>query len=187
MSRVILKGRSLELLPGTKLDLGGCLKGYAVRKSIELIGNMGLRRALVNGGGNIQALGEGADGKPWSVGIAHPRKSSAPLASIDLREGEGIATSGDYQRFFIHKGIRYSHLLDPAGGYPARRCISATVLARDAFAADFLSTAVFVLGPVKGISLLRRLGADGLIITEKGQVATEGMKRRLRPPAGEGQ
>ncbi|PLK50873.1 FAD:protein FMN transferase [Uliginosibacterium sp. TH139] len=108
------------------LDFGGIAKGYALDRAATILREHGIKNALINIGGNVMALG--AKGKqPWSVGIQHPR-ASGPLATLALYDGEAIGTSGDYQRFFEFEGQRYSHLIDPRTGVPAKHTAALTVL-----------------------------------------------------------
>ena len=108
------------------IDLGGYLKGYALDRAAAILREHGVANALVNIGGNVMALGS-KNGTPWSVGIQHPRQPG-PLATLQLRDGEAIGTSGDYQRYFELDGQRYAHLLDPRTGQPAHGTQSMTVL-----------------------------------------------------------
>ena len=109
-----------------QLDLGGYAKGYALDRAAALLKGMGVHNALINIGGNVMALGD-KGGTPWRVGIQHPR-AAAPLATLELRDGEAIGTSGDYQRYFEVDGKRYCHLLDPRSGRPAEGTQAVTVL-----------------------------------------------------------
>ena len=108
------------------LDFGGYLKGVALDRAAATMKAHGIANALINIGGNVLALGA-KGGQPWRVGIQHPRKSE-PLATLDLRDGEAIGTSGDYQRYFELDGRRYSHLLDPRSAEPAVGTQALTVL-----------------------------------------------------------
>ncbi|QDX82954.1 thiamine biosynthesis protein ApbE [Denitratisoma sp. DHT3] len=108
------------------LDFGGYLKGVALDRAAAILGRLGIRNALINIGGNILALGQKGD-TPWRVGIQHPR-GAGPLASLDLRAGEAIGTSGDYQRYFELDGKRYCHLIDPNSGRPATATQSLSIL-----------------------------------------------------------
>lgn len=108
------------------LDFGGYLKGVALDKAAALLHQQGVSNALINIGGNIMALGS-KGGKPWKVGLQHPRNTS-PLAALELRDGEAIGTSGDYQRYFELNGRRYSHLIDPRTGEPSTASESVSVL-----------------------------------------------------------
>jgi len=103
------------------------------------------------------------------------------LGSVDLRDGESISTSGDYQHFFMYKGKRYHHILDPATGRPARGVESATIIAPSGILSDAWSTALFVMGP-RGLPLVARLGFDGLIVDSQGKLhMTPGMAKRFTP------
>jgi thiamine biosynthesis lipoprotein len=99
------------------LDFGGYLKGVALDRAAAILKRHGVNDALINIGGNVLALGS-KGGAPWRVGIQHPREPR-PLAALELRDGEAIGTSGDYQRYFEVGGRRYCHLLDPRDGAPA--------------------------------------------------------------------
>jgi len=108
------------------LDLGGYLKGVALDRAAAILKQDGIGNALINIGGNVMALGS-KGGKPWRVGIQHPR-ATTPLATLDLHDGEAVGTSGDYQRYFELDGRRYSHLLDPRSGRPAAGSQAVTIL-----------------------------------------------------------
>jgi thiamine biosynthesis lipoprotein len=134
------------------LDFGGYLKGVALDHASALFKARGITNALINIGGNVLALGQKGD-QPWRVGIRHPRPEQAggaPLATLELRDGEAIGTSGDYQRFFELNGRRYSHLIDPRTGEPAVGTQSLTLLippGSDAgMRSDVLSKPLFVAG-----------------------------------------
>ena len=131
------------------LDFGGYLKGVALDRAAGILRAQRIDNALINIGGNVMALGS-KQGRKWRVGIQHPRQPG-PLATVALENGEGIGTSGDYQRFFEVEGKRYPHLLDPRSGYPADHTQAVTVLIPDGAKAGTLSDAaskpVFIAGP----------------------------------------
>ncbi|MER3523475.1 MAG: hypothetical protein C4326_05245 [Ignavibacteria bacterium] len=164
-ARVFLRQR------GMRLDLGGIAKGYAVDRSVALLKRFGVRRAIVDLGGNLGVWWEGThalDSTAAEILIRHPRKEGTFFGSFRVGTA-GISTSGDYQRYFIKDGVRYHHIIDPATGYPARDVVSVTIVAEDATAADALSTMVFVLGREKGMEFIERTpGVEGLIVWEEG-------------------
>ncbi len=164
-------------------DTGGIAKGYAADMAVMVLKNMLVRAGLVAVAGDIRAFGRKPDGKGWAVGIRNPRPEGGGddlLATIELKD-EAISTSGDYERFFIKDGKRYHHLLDPATGYPAKGCVSVTVIAGRATRADGFSTGVFVMGPEKGMGLFNELGLEGIIIDSEGNArTTEGIKSRVK-------
>lgn len=147
--------------PAVALDFGGYLKGVALDRAARKLREMGVRNALINIGGNVMALGD-KQGRPWKVGIQHPRQPG-PLATLELRDGEAIGTSGDYQRYFELDGQRYSHLLDPASGEPVRHTQAVTVLMppgpRAGTLSDALSKPVFIAGPQQWWDVARATGA----------------------------
>jgi thiamine biosynthesis lipoprotein len=133
--------------PAVMLDLGGIAKGYALDRAVELLRGQGVTNALVNIGGNVIAMGTHGK-RAWHIGIQHPRKPGA-IATLELRDGEAIGTSGDYQRYFEVDGKRYCHLLDPRTGQPAQGAQAVTVLTRGAHAgllSDVTSKPVFIAG-----------------------------------------
>jgi thiamine biosynthesis lipoprotein len=153
---------------GMSLQLGAIAKGYAVDKAMKVLEKNGIRHGLINAGGDLIALGERKDGLPWSIGLQHPRQPEKLSASFSL-SGKAVATSGDYQKYFMQNGTRYHHILDPATGMPARGVISCTIIAETVMDADALATAVFVLGPEKGMALVDSVdGVEGMMITESG-------------------
>lgn len=162
-----------------QIDLGGIAKGYAADRAIEILQGLGIEAALVAVAGDIRAYGVKPNGHTWKVGIQDPRPEDPShniMAALSL-ENRAISTSGDYQRFFEIEGVRYHHILDPSTGMPARGSQSVSVIAEKAVDTDSLATAVFVLGPRKGMSLLKKLGYDGVIVDEYGNVlVTEGIK-----------
>ena len=130
-----------------RLDLGGYAKGYALDRAAEILRKQGIRNALVNIGGNVLALGQHGK-RPWRVGIQHPRKPGA-LATLELRDGEAIGTSGDYQRYFMLGGKRYCHLIDPRNGHPVQDVQAAMVMTRGTRAgilSDATSKPLFIAG-----------------------------------------
>lgn len=155
-------------LQGMALDLGGIAKGYALDRSAAVLKKMGVPSALVNAGGDIVAVGSKSPGKPWRIGIQHPRDPKGILAVIQLQD-KVVVTSGDYERFIEKDGKRYHHILDPQTGYPAQGVESVTVIASDGVTADALATAAFVAGPEKGLNLLEKQeGVEGLLVDSEG-------------------
>jgi thiamine biosynthesis lipoprotein len=134
--------------PAVAVDFGGYLKGVALDRAAAMLKGRGMHNALINIGGNVMALGS-KGGTPWRVGIQHPRQPT-PLATLELRDGEAIGTSGDYQRYFEVDGRRYCHLLDPRSGSPADRTQAVTVLippgAEAGMRSDVSSKPLFIAG-----------------------------------------
>ena len=182
-NRVSSRNRSVAL------DFGGYLKGVALDRAAASLKQDGVTSALINIGGNVMALGtRDAAGTPWRVGIQHPRPQGvggAPLATLELRDGEAIGTSGDYHRYFEVAGRRYSHLLDPRSGFPAEGTQAVTVLIAPGSSAgmrsDALSKPIFIAGrdwrgmaKRLGVEAVLKVGADGTAS------ATPAMQARIK-------
>ncbi|MDH4248056.1 MAG: FAD:protein FMN transferase [Deltaproteobacteria bacterium] len=117
--RVTVTEQGVRLLhPQTRLDFGGLVKEYALDCAVGVLRGLGVRRGLVNLGGDLRLVRDlGPDERPFTIGIAHPRRHHDTVASLALRAG-AVVTSGDYQRYFMRDGMRYHHVLDPRTGRP---------------------------------------------------------------------
>jgi thiamine biosynthesis lipoprotein len=113
---------------GMELDLGGIGKEYAADRAATILAGHGVAHALVNLGGDVRSVGTQPDGRPWRVGLAHPRVTGAVIGEVEI-SGGAVATSGDYERCFVIGGRRYCHILDPRTGWPVDHWQSASVVA----------------------------------------------------------
>ena len=170
--------------PDVNIDLGAIAKGYAIDQAINLLSQKGITDAMVNGGGDLRTICSALTRGKRRVWIKHPRNSDVLFGYFRMDQGS-VATSGDYERFFIYDSIRYHHILDPKTGYPARDCVSVTIQAPTATEADGLATAVFVLGLNRGLELIERLpDVEGIIIFERdGKLdweASSGLKKKFK-------
>jgi len=161
--KVFLKKKDMAI------DLGGIAKGYAVDRAFELLKSLGYKNLIVNAGGDLR-VGGFKNNQLWSIGIQNPRESQKILARISVSD-TAIATSGDYEKYFIYQGKRYHHIFNPKDGFPTEGSQSVTIIAKDCITADGLATAVFVLGVEKGYSLCQKLeGVDCLIVDKEGKI-----------------
>lgn len=168
------------------LDFGGYLKGVALDRAASILKARGIGNALINIGGNVLALGSKGD-TPWRVGIQHPRAAASgglPLATLALRDGEAIGTSGDYQRFFEVDEKRYCHLIDPSTGAPATGTQALTVLIPPQVGAgmlsDVLSKPLFIAGDDWSALAHKLDAAQVLRVDAQGKISvTAAMKTRL--------
>jgi thiamine biosynthesis lipoprotein len=168
---------------GVRIDLGGIAKGYSVDRGIDVLKSLGYTRAYVGAGGDSRIIGD-RFGKPWVVGIRDPRKGEGNvIARIPLIDA-AISTSGDYERFFEEKGVRYHHIIDPHTGHSASKVRSATVIGPYATRTDGLSKTAFVLGPEKAMEIYNRLDdIDAIIVKLDGTVVySKGMQRAQQAP-----
>lgn len=176
---------TVELDPGTQIDLGGIGKGYASDRVAAIFREYEIPRGLVQLGGSVLAIGDRPDGAAWVVGIKDPRdpdNANAFAAVLNLTDAYAV-TSGSYQRYFEQDGETYHHIIDPATGYPADSGLtSVTVVADSADGngtmCDALSTALFVMGEEKALDFWRSGQYDFqlVLVTEDGRVVvTEGL------------
>ncbi len=172
--------------PAVALDFGGYLKGVALDRAATLLKARGINNALINIGGNVLALGS-KGGVPWRVGIRHPRSElvgQSVIATLELKDGEAIGTSGDYQRFFEFEGRRYCHLIDPRSGAPAQGTQSLTILIPGGTDAGMLSdvlTKPLFIATEKWPVLAARLAVGHVLrIDAEGRIfVTAAMRERL--------
>ncbi len=151
------------LKSGTKIGLGGIAKGYATGRAISALRKRNVKGAIVASAGDIQVIGDN-NGTPWRTGIKDPRGDSV-IGAIDMRDGEAVSTSGDYERFRIVNGKRYHHIIDPATGYPADSgLISVSVFSNDPVLSDVYSTAFFVSGLVKTQRILSSMNNLSVVL-----------------------
>lgn len=158
------------LLPetGMQLDFGGIGKEYAADRAQAVLLQAGVRHGFVNLGGDLRVLGPRADGRPWRFGIQHPRQPGQLSAQVELHDG-ALATSGDYERFFITpEGRRCCHILDPRSGEPVAHWRSVSVAAPVCAAAGALATIAMLMGE-GGTAFLRRQGVPFLALGPDGQ------------------
>jgi thiamine biosynthesis lipoprotein len=136
---------------GMQIGLGGVAKGYALDRAQALLVQEGFENFMLYAGGQVLVRGLRGDRK-WRVGIQHPRESRY-FAFVEVTNAS-VATSGDYEHSFMYEGRRYHHILDPHTGFPSERSASVTVIAPTALWADAVDTAVFVMGPERGLEAL---------------------------------
>ena len=149
---------------GMILDIGGIGKGFAVDLAVEQLFSAGVNAGIVEAGGDLKVFGIRNDGKPWRIGIRHPRDLGSFYGIAEISTG-AAATSGDYQQSFKVEGKLYHHIIDPNTGYPADKCVSATAFAENCMEADAVATALFVMGAEKGMAwLVKHPEYKGLII-----------------------
>lgn len=168
---------------GQAVVLEGIAKGYALERAAASLDERGVKDFLLSAGGDVVVRGSHGE-RPWRVGIQDPR-ARGHFAATSITGG-AVMTTGDYERFFIDKGTRFHHVLDPRSGQPARGARSVTVFAADGATADALSRAVFVLGPKRGLALVQRLkGVEAVVVTDENKVlVSKGLEKdlRWRPP-----
>lgn len=155
---------------GMEIDFGGIGKEYAVDRIADLCLAAGCTGGLLNLGGDLRAIGPQSDGRPWAIGIVHPRQPGASVATLVLETG-ALATSGDYERAIVVHKRRYCHILDPRTGWPVVDSFqSVTVCAPRCLVAGTLATTAMLLGEQKGLALLRSNVDRWLAVAQDGSL-----------------
>ena len=168
---------------GMRMSLGGIAKGYAVDAASHVLEAEGLTSYFVQAGGDLFVRGRKPDGSAWKVGVRDPRgKDEGDYFAMLEVEDHAFSTAGDYERGFVKNKKRYHHIIDPRTGFPATASRSVTIWAKDAFTADAIDDAVFILGPEKGLRLVESIdGAGAVIVDAKNKVwVSERIKGKLR-------
>jgi thiamine biosynthesis lipoprotein len=161
MGKVLLiNGRLIKSDPGINLDVNAIAQGYSVDVICRYFDNLGIKNYLVEIGGEVRAKGTKA-GALWRIGIDKPEDSNMSpgqtLQAIIKISDKALATSGNYRKFYVEDGIKYSHTIDPKTGYPAKNTLlSATIIADDCTMADGIATACMVMGKEGAIEFINK-------------------------------
>ncbi len=140
-------------LKAMKIGFGALGEGYATDKCRAMMLAKGIQAGIINGSGDMSTWGTQPNRKPWNIGITNPFDTDKLLAVVPINNG-AVTTSGSYEKFVVFDGKRYSHIINPATGYPATGLCSVTVFGPNAETANGLSTSLMVLGKTAGLVLL---------------------------------
>ena len=141
---------------GMRIGFGGIGKGYAAEKTKNLLKNLGVKAGIINASGDLSCWGIPENGKPWTIGIAHPDFAELPFSTLEVTD-LSVATSGNYEKFVMIDGKRYSHTINPKTGFPVHGIKSVTVISPNAEISDALATPITILGTEKGLALINQL------------------------------
>lgn len=182
--RIVVEGNSVTLQDGMMLDLGAVAKGYAGDRAEQCLREQGINSAILDIGGNIQAVGAKPDGSDWKLGLRSPFGEGI-FGTLQISD-KAVVTSGNYERYFIGEdGVRYGHIVNPETGYPVDNGLaSVTVIAGEGKICDALSTALFVMGLEDAAEYWRNhqdeQAFDMILVSEKKEVyVTEKIKDRF--------
>jgi thiamine biosynthesis lipoprotein len=157
-------------MKGMKIGFGALGEGYATNKCKEMMLAKGIKSGIVNGSGDMSCWGKQPSGKDWKIGITNPFYTDKLIAIVPINNG-AVTTSGNYEKFVVLDGKRYSHIINPATGYPVAGLSSVTVFGPNAETANGLSTSLMVLGKIAGLNLLSKFpDYSCVMITDNGKV-----------------
>ena len=167
--KVVLQDQSIALpLAGMEVDLGGFGKEYAADRAAQVLKEKGVTHGYVNLAGDMRFLGPKSTGEPWMIGIQDPRARDQVVATLPITQG-GLATSGDYERYFELNGQRYCHVLNPKTGMPVSYWRSVSVTS-PATVVSGCTTTMAMLKEADGLAFLQATGFDFFAIDHTGKV-----------------
>jgi thiamine biosynthesis lipoprotein len=152
---------------GMRIGFGGIGKGYAAERAKLVMKGKGAESGVVNASGDMTTWGLQPDGTPWTVGIADPNLKDRAFSYMNITD-MAIATSGNYEKFIIVDGKKYSHTIDPRTGLPIRGIKSVTVISTDAEIADAMTTPVMIMGVGAGLNMINQIENVEAIIVDDG-------------------
>ena len=150
---------------GMRIGFGGIGKGYAADRARMVMQRAGVKSGIVNAAGDLTVWGNQADGNPWTIGVADPDRKQLPFASMQLTN-VSVATSGNYEKYVMIGGRRYSHTIDPKTGYPVQGIKSVTIISRSAEVADAMATPIMVMGIKAGLNLINQVKGIACVIID---------------------
>jgi thiamine biosynthesis lipoprotein len=150
---------------GMRIGFGGIGKGYAADRAKIILQQLGVASGVVNAAGDLITWGTQADGKPWTVAIADPNAQHHPFSYLNISD-MAVATSGNYEKYAVIKGKKYSHTIDPKTGFPVSGIKSVTIICPAAELADAMATPVMVMGIQTGLDLINQIKSIACIIID---------------------
>jgi thiamine biosynthesis lipoprotein len=157
---------------GMRIGFGGIGKGYAAEKAKTLLQQKGIKSGIINAAGDLTAWGCQPNGKPWTIGIAAPNIARKAFSFLEITN-TSVATSGNYEKFILIDGKKYSHTIDPKTGLPVRGIKSVTIICPNAEIADALATPVMIMGIKVGLDMINQMkGIAGIIIDDDDNIYT---------------
>lgn len=157
---------------GMKIGFGAIGKGYAADRAKALLMKNGVDSGIINASGDLNAWGTQPDGKDWMVAIVNPLNKEKVFSWLPVKD-QAVVTSGNYEKFVILNGERYTHIIDPRTGYPSKGVRSATIFTANAELADALATSIFVMGVDTGLDFVNQLkGVECILVDDNNKIIT---------------
>ncbi|OJY81763.1 MAG: thiamine biosynthesis protein ApbE [Sphingobacteriales bacterium 44-15] len=150
---------------GMRIGFGGIGKGYAAEMAKRQLQQQGVVNGVVNASGDISTWGNQADGRPWTIGIADPDHAGRPFSYLNI-SNTAIATSGNYEKYVIIGGKKYSHTINPKTGLPVTGIKSVTIICPNAEIADAMATPVTIMGARAGLDMVNQIDHLACIIID---------------------
>ncbi len=150
---------------GMRIGFGGIGKGYAAERAKQVLQQQGVQSGIINAAGDLSAWGKQPDGNPWTIGIADPESIDQPFSYFNITD-MAVATSGNYEKYVMIDGRKYSHTIDPKTGYPVSGIKSVTIICPNAEIADAMTTPVIIMGIKAGLNMINQVKGIACIIID---------------------
>ena len=173
-NKISCKDSHIHLPRDMQIDFGGIVKEYAADSVARLARSLGVENGLVNLGGDFSVIGSQPGNKPWTVGISSPISDNGVMAKIELNAG-GLASSGDYERFFMHEGERYSHILNPMTGWPSNGLRAVSIAANLCSVAGSVATIAMLKDESAAKTWLEDSGLAYVYMDSKEKIGSAGL------------
>ena len=152
-------------MEGMRIGFGGIGKGYAADQAKKLMQKMGIESGIVNAAGDLITWGSQPDGRPWTIGIANPNYKQEAFSAMSI-SNMAVATSGNYEKYAVINGKKYSHTINPKTGLPVQGIKSVSIICPSAELADALATPILVMGVTVGLDLINQLKNVACVIID---------------------
>ncbi len=157
---------------GMRIGFGGIGKGYAAENAKRIMQAAGVKSGVVNASGDLTTWGKQANGEKWNIGIVHPELSSAIFSYMNISE-LSVATSGNYEKFIMIDGEKYSHTINPRTGLPVKGIKSVTIVSTNAEIADAMATPVMIMGINAGLDMINQIkDIEAIVIDDDNRLYT---------------
>lgn len=154
---------------GMRIGFGGIGKGYAAERARQILLQQGVKSGIVNASGDLTVWGYQPDGKPWTIGIVNPNLKHEVFSYINVTN-MAVATSGNYEKFVMIKGEKYSHTIDPRTGLPVKGIKSVTIITPNAEIADAMATPVTIMGIEAGLDMINQINNIEAIVIDDNDI-----------------
>ena len=157
---------------GMRIGFGGIGKGYAAERAKWVMKEKGIESGIVNASGDMTTWGLQPDGKPWTIGIADPTAKNKIFSYMNITD-MAVATSGNYEKFILVNGQKYSHTINPKTGLPIRGIQSVTIISTNAEIADAMATPVMIMGIRAGLDMINQINnLEAIVVDDYDRVFT---------------
>ena len=157
---------------GMRIGFGGIGKGYAAESAKKIMQAAGVQSGVVNASGDLTTWGTQANGDKWTIGIVHPELVSAIFSYMNISE-LSVATSGNYEKFIMIDGEKYSHTINPRTGLPVKGIKSVTIVSTNAEIADAMATPVMIMGIHAGLDMINQIkDIEAIVIDDENKLYT---------------